>query len=224
MKVRLLVLFTFTILYVCPLFAQVKVGVEAGANLSKFVGNGSSPSEKGEFKAGYQLGVTADYKFKNHLTLMSGVSFIRRNGDLKLGLNYAGGTSVMAYPKVETKINYLQIPFGLGYNFHIGENFNLIPFAGVYVAYGFGAGKCALEVMGDNASQITSIGWKPLQGLKEQGLGAFRHWDWGGTAGVKTVIAKHYTVSVGYSLGIMKAQPGYGLRNSTLQMSVGYCF
>ena len=224
MKVRLLVLFTFATLCVCPLFAQVKVGVEAGANLSKFVGNGSLPSEKDGFKAGYQLGVTADYEFKNHLMLMSGISFIRRNGDLKLGLNYAGGTSVMAYPKVETKINYLQIPVALGYSFHISENFSLIPFVGVYVAYGFGAGKCDLDVRGDKDSRVTSMGWKPLQGAKEQGLDAFRHWDWGGTAGVKAVIAKHYTVSVGYSLGVMKAQPGYGLRNSTLQMSVGYCF
>lgn len=223
MKIRSLALLVFTILCVCPLFGQVKVGVEAGANLSKFVGNGSSPSEKDDFKAGYQLGVIADYEFRNNLMLMSGLSFIRRNNELKLGLNYTGG-SVMAYPKVETKINYLQIPVALGYNFHFAKDISLIPFAGIYVAYGFGAGKCDLDVMDESTSQVTSLDWKPLHGDKEHGLDAFRHWDWGGTAGLKAIINQHYTLAFQYSVGVMKAQTHYGLRNSTFQFSVGYRF
>lgn len=78
--------------------------------------------------------------------------------------------------------------------------------------------------MGDNASQITSIGWKPLHGVQEHGLGAFRRWDWGGTAGVKAVIGQHYTLAFRYSVGVMEAQTHYGLRNSTYQFSVGYRF
>ncbi len=202
-------------------FAQVKVGVEAGANLSKFVGTSSFPSEKGNLKAGYQVGVTADYEFKNHLMLMSGLSFIQRRGDLKLGMNYAGETPVMTFPKVETKINYLQIPVALGYNFRVNDNFSLIPSVGVYVAYGFGAGKCDLNLRGNNAN---SVGWKPLHGAKEYGLDAFRHWDWGGTVGLKAVIGQHYTLAFHYSVGIMQAQTHYGLRNSTYQLSVGYRF
>lgn len=224
MEVRSLVLFVFAVLCVCPLFSQVTVGIEVGGNLSRFVGNGSSSSEKGDVKAGYQIGVTADYECKNHLILMSGVSFIRRNGDLKLGLNYAGGTSVVVFPKVETKINYLQIPVALGYNFPVNKNLSLIPFVGVYVAYGFGAGKCDLDVMGDSASQVTSISWKPLQGAKEHGLDAFRNWDWGGTVGLKAVVGQHYTLAFQYFVGVMKVQEHYGLRNSTYQLSVGYRF
>lgn len=219
------VLLTLAALFlVGTLAAQVRFGVEAGANWSKFVGNGTSPSDKGGLKTGFQLGVTADYEFKNHLMLMSGLSFIRRSGDLKLGTNYAGGTSFMAYPKVETRINYLQLPVALGYHWRMAENFSLIPFVGAYAAYGLGAGRCDLDVAKEDASRVESVGWKPLQGAQAHGLDAFRRWDWGGTAGLKAVIGNHYMLAFRYSVGIMKAQTQYGLRNSTYQLSVGYRF
>lgn len=227
MKTRLMIAAILVAMCTLPLSAQVKLGIEAGVNLSKFAGSGTYRLVKGDtkMKAGYQLGITADYEFKNHLMLMSGLSFIQRSGNLNQDLNYAGGTG-QAYLQAGTRINYLQLPLKLGYNFHINENFSVIPYVGVYVAYGFGAGSNDICIKGKTDAKPSDYpgSWKPLQGKNEYGLGAFRRWDWGGIAGVKAVIAKHYTVSVDYSLGVMKAQPAYGLRNSGLQLSVGYRF
>lgn len=227
MRTKLMIAAILAAMCSLPLSAQVKIGIEAGANLSKFAGSGTHPSAKGDtkMKAGYQLGITADYEFKNHLMLMSGLSFIQRSGDLNQDLNYVSGTG-KAYLQAGTRINYLQVPLRLGYNFHISENFSLIPSVGIYAAYGLGAGSNDICIKGKTDAKPSDYpsSWKPLQGKSEYGLGAFRRWDWGGIAGVKAVIAKHYTVSVDYSLGVMKAQPVYGLRNSTLKMSVGYRF
>lgn len=207
------------------LAAQVRLGVEAGVNLSTFAGGKYMPVERGNGQAGYQLGLTADYEFRSHLMLMSSMSFIRRNGDLQLGDNYPGGGSFMRFPKVETAVNYLQLPLMLGYHFRLGDSFSLMPSVGVYAAYGFDAGRCALDVRsGEADGEVSSVGWKPLSGSGEHGLDGLRRWDWGGMAAVKAVVGRHYTVNLSYSLGVMKAQTLYGLRNSTFQLSVGYRF
>ncbi len=220
MKTKLVFMFVMASLFVTTLSAQVRVGVDAGANASKFVGKGSSPAVKGDWKLGYQIGVNASYEFQNHWMLLSGLSFIQRSGDLQLGVYDATGNVGMIHPKVATKINYLQVPLKVGYNIHISNRFSLIPNAGLYAAYGWGAGACDLKT----GSGSVSTTWKPLQGKPEYGLEPFRRWDWGGTAGVKAVVNQHYTIDLNYSLGILKAQTDYSLRNSTFQLSVGYLF
>lgn len=205
------------------LAAQVKVGVQAGGNLSAFAGKGTFFADKGNGQAGYQLGVTVDYALKNHLMLMSGLSWVRRNGDLKLGVPYYGEHSFMRFPQTETAVNYLQVPLKLGYQFCLHNRFSLIPSVGLYAAYGLGAGKCALDVQPDEG-EVTAIGWKPLSGKSEYGLHALRRWDWGSVAALKGIVAQHYTLEVAYTLGVMKTQTQYGLRNSTWQLSVGYRF
>ena len=112
-----LLFFLSVMLCACHASAQVKVGVEAGANLSRFVGSSSLPSEK-KAKMGVQLGVNLDYEFMNHWLLMSGLTFIQTQGELKLGENYNGvqgdsymnPTAFMKFPEVQTKVNYLQVP------------------------------------------------------------------------------------------------------------------
>ena len=217
------------LLCACHASAQVKVGVEAGANLSRFVGSSSLPSEK-KAKMGVQLGVNLDYEFMNHWLLMSGLTFIQTQGELKLGENYNGvqgdsymnPTAFMKFPEVQTKVNYLQVPLRLGYQFCLNESLCVIPSVGGYVAYGFGAGKCDLKVKDGETGKISSTQWRPLDGKEEQGLEAFRSWDWGATAGVKAVWKQHYTFSFDYSIGAKKALADYGLRNSTYRVSLGY--
>ena len=223
MKLRILFVCLIVLGGVGSLLAQVKVGVQAGANVSGFASSSSMPAENSS-QMGYQLGVTADYEFNNHLVLTSGLSFIRRNGKLELGQNYyPSDGSFMRFPRVETAVNYLQSPLTVGYRFHCGDGFSLTPCVGLYAAYGLGAGSCALDVKAENG-EISSEGWKPLQGNREHGLNGLRRWDWGGTAVLKAIIGRHYMAELSYSLGIMKAQTMYGLRNSTFQLSVGYRF
>ncbi len=217
-----LFVFLAAMLYVCSASAQVKIGIEAGANLSRMVGSSSLPSEK-KTKTGFQIGITADYELGSHWALMSGVSFIQRHGELELGENYHSTPSqyegYMRFPKVQTIINYLQVPLKLGYKFHLNQHVHLLPSIGLYAAYGFGAGDCDLTVKDMGVTQ-----WKPLEGKAEEGLKAFRRWDWGTTAGLKMIFNQHYTVSLDYSMGIKKMLKEYGLRNSTYQLSVGYRF
>lgn len=132
------------------------------ANVSDFASSSSMPAENSS-QMGYQLGVTADYEFNNHLVLTSGLSFIRRNGKLELGQNYyPSDGSFMRFPRVETAVNYLQSPLTVGYRFHCGDGFSLTPSVGLYAAYGLGAGSCALDVKAENG-EISSEGWEALQ-------------------------------------------------------------
>lgn len=229
MKTNKLILACLIILCSLPATAQVKLGVEAGANLSNFIANShSNPSGSKDMKVGFQAGLTADYEFQNHLMLMSGLYFVRKGGNLKLGENYHGEHGIAAYyryPNVEVKMNYLQIPVKLGYNFHINDKLSLIPYVGLYAAYGFNAGESDLQMVGDG--KLINTGWKPLDGYENtsgQAIRGFNHWDVGATAGIKAVIGKHYTISFDYNIGLNKAQSTYGLRNSTFQLSVGYRF
>ncbi|MBE6281315.1 MAG: porin family protein [Bacteroides sp.] len=217
-------LFVFLAVLFCATysFAQMKWGIEAGANLSRFVGSASLPSEK-KAKPSMQIGITVDYELSAHWMLMSGLSFVQRHGELGLGENYPssalGYEAYMRFPKVQSKINYGQIPLKVGYNFRLSRNFDLLPSMGLYAAYGFGAGSCDMQIKNQGKTQ-----WRPLDGMAENGLKAFRSWDWGATAGIKAIWKQHYVLSVDYSLGIKKVSPDYGLRNSTYQLSVGYRF
>lgn len=218
-------------LLVCKASAQVKVGVEAGVNLSRMVGSSSLPSEK-TAKVGGQMGVNVDYEFKNRWMLMSGLTFVRMQGELELGENYNGAsagaytnlTSLMKFPEVQSKINYLQVPLKLGYHFRLNERFSVIPSVGAYFAYGVGAGKCDLKVLDGETGEVSDAQWKPLDGKKERGLDGFRKWDWGAVAGVKAVWNQHYTLSLDYAYGVKKALSDYGLRNSGFRLSIGYRF
>lgn len=128
---------------------------------------------------------------------------------MKLGENYYGKDGINAYyryPDVEVKMNYLQIPVKLGYNFHINDKLSLIPNVGLYAAYGFNAGESDLQMVGDG--KLIHAGWKPLDGYgntSDQAIRGFNHWDVGATAGIKAVIGKHYTISFDYNIGLNKS-------------------
>ena len=85
---------------------------------------------------------------------------------MKLGENYYGKDGINAYyryPDVEVKMNYLQIPVKLGYNFHINDKLSLIPNVGLYAAYGFNAGESDLQMVGDG--KLIHAGWKPWMAM-----------------------------------------------------------
>ena len=68
-----------------PVAAQVKLGIEAGANLSNYITDShSTPSDSKNMKVGFQAGLTVDYEFQNHLMLMSGLFFVRKGGNCLL--------------------------------------------------------------------------------------------------------------------------------------------
>lgn len=226
MKTNKLILACIFMLCTLPAAAQVKLGIEVGSNLSGYITGGSHslPAGNKDMKVGFQAGLTADYEFRNRLMLMSGLYFVRKGGSLKLG-EHIGQKTFYHYPDVEVKMDYLQVPVKLGYNFRMNDKISLIPYVGVYAAYGLPFGHSDIEVA--DHGKVTSDTWKPLDGYNHgsgQGIAGFRRWEIGGLAGVKVVIGRHYAVSFDYNIGLNKAQRAYGLRNSTFQLSVGYRF
>ena len=58
-------------------FAQIRIGVDAGMNLTHFKSSDNYVQKIGGMGTGFQIGGTLDYEFKKHWMLMSGVSCIR---------------------------------------------------------------------------------------------------------------------------------------------------
>lgn len=216
----------------CHTSAQVKVGIEAGANLSHYLVSGSKYAEYVEdMKVGYQFGVSVDYLMGKHWMLMSGLYLQHTQSKLDLG---DGTYKNTFFPNTEIKVNNLVVPLKLGYQFKLSEKFCLIPSVGAYASYGFNAGKCNLQaVWQDEQGYDTykkNATWKPMDGyshtdgVMEKRLEPFRKWSYGGMAGLKAVVNGHYTISIDYSVGIKEVQKQNGLRGSALQLSVGYRF
>lgn len=230
-------LFLVTLLVSLAASAQVKFGVEAGMNSSQTV-SGKSAETNGRV-SGYQVGATVDYQFCEHWVLMSGLSLLQKGGALNQDLFVNAGNSItqqLAVPRfdrISLKMNYIELPLKIGYSFRVGDKLTLIPSVGVYGAYGFGAGSCALNVFRYNQSantgQFVSAEWKPFDGYKDAKdsnarLEKLNQWDLGGVVGIKAVISDHYTASFNYSHSILEVQKELGLRNSSFQLSVGYRF
>lgn len=231
MKIKLVVWVVLTTMCVLPLSAQVKVGVEGGMNLSHYLSGSSKygAEQIGGMKAGFQLGATVDYEIGKNWMLMSGLSWMQTRSTMKMTDHM-----VSYFPKTEIKMNNILLPLKMGYNVRLSDKFSLIPSIGVYASYGFSAGSCSLDVIHQKGDQMSteSTTWKPFDGHSYKvgdtnanaNLGAFRHLDYGAIAGIKAVVADHYTVGFNYTVGMKKVQKQNKLRNSTFQFSVGYRF
>lgn len=228
---KLLFLLSVT-LCTCHASAQVKVGVEAGANLSHYLVSGSKYAEHVEdMKVGYQFGVSVDYLMGRHWMLMSGLYLQHTQSKMDLG---DGTYKNTFFKNAEIEVNNLIVPLKLGYQFNLSDKFSLIPSVGAYASYGFNAGKCSLQTVCQNEQDrdvyIKDATWKPMDGyshtdgVMEKRLDPFRKWSYGGMAGLKAVVNDHYTISFDYSVGIKEVQKQNGLRDSNFQLSVGYRF
>lgn len=142
-----------------------------------------------------------------------------------------------AFNHISFKMNYLELPLKLGYKFQLGDKLDLIPSIGIYGSYGFNAGNCSLDVYHsyENYGAYVPTQWKPFDGYYKVDdansssvsvipLKELRHWDFGGTVGLKAVISNHFTASFNYSHSIRAIQRQMDLRNSNFQLSVGYQF
>lgn len=216
-----------------PSFAQLKVGIEAGMNLTHFRGNPNYSDKAGGMGAGIQVGGSIGYEFPKHWMLLSGVSFMRTQSNMKLTYN-----TLPYFPKAEIRLNRVVIPLKVGYHFRINEKVSLIPSIGIYGSYNFSAGKCALNINSpiDGKENIEQVKWNPMEGYtysipvtnsSEQydvRLDALRHWTYGGTVGLKAVIHKHYALSFHYHEAMKSIQGACDIRDYGLQFSIGYLF
>lgn len=235
MMKKVYVVFLIMFLASLSMNAQVKFGIETGMNASQTV-SGEYAEINGRV-SGFQVGGTVDYQFGGHWTLMSGLSFIQKGGELNqdLFVRSADGSAFLLvappYDRVSLKMNYIELPLKIGYKIRLNDRLSLIPSIGGYASYGFNAGSCALNAFRSNGTDgvFTSVKWKPFDGYSNRAyanspLDKLNRWDFGGIVGLKAIISDHYTVSFNYSHSIKSIQKQMDLRNSTFQLSVGYRF
>ena len=214
-----LTLFLLLALYLSlQVSAQVRFGVDAGMNLTHFKSSSDHQAQKiGGMGAGFQIGGTVDYEFKRHWMLMSGASFMQTQSNMEMSYSM-----LPRFPDAKIKLNHIVIPLKVGYNIQVSRKLSLIPSIGIYGSYNFSAGKCPLDI---NSPSDGKENIKHVPGSTQKvELGALRHWTYGGIAGLKAVISKHYTVSFQYYEAIKQIQSQCSIRDYGYQLSVGYIF
>lgn len=113
-------------------FAQLKLGIQAGYNVSQFVDQGSNQQYYHLSSINtFQLGLAAEQLLSKHFFLESGLIFIQKGGfkEPTYFTNYKGSTTT-------TKISYLQLPLNLAYKTELTKNIKLLAGSGIYIATG----------------------------------------------------------------------------------------
>ena len=216
---------------------QVKFGIEGGMNLSGIRTNDDRQSPRG-LSAGWQIGGTASYEFKNHITLSSGIIFMNTQRNAKF-LPWYGGY----FPTAEVKSNQLTLPLKAGYTFQIGKSLSITPAVGLYASYHFSGGLGNM----DYYNHAYHLGQDPVKArwgamhsfnyyvsiYNENGeiensfveeIDPLRHWTWGAVGGINATIKDHYTISLQYMEDIKRIQRELNFRDYSLMLSVGYKF
>lgn len=213
-------------------FAQIRIGVDAGMNLTHFKSSDNYVQKIGGMGTGFQIGGTLDYEFRKHWMLMSGVSFMQTQSRMEMEYGM-----LPRFPDAKIKLNHIVIPLKVGYNFKISKTLSLIPSVGMYASYNFSAGDCPLDIKSPADGKKIHEKWNPMKGYTDAfyisdlpyelyriNLNPLRHWTYGGIAGLKAVISRHYTVSFQYYEAIKRIQYQCSIRDYGYQFSVGYMF
>lgn len=104
---------------------QWHFGVEGGYTLNSF----HAPTLHTSSRSGFKAGGVVNYTFKSNFLLESGLAFERKGGTLS-------GSSIAGQRINQVEVNnmdYLHLPFLMGYAFHLGKQFALLPQAGGYL-------------------------------------------------------------------------------------------
>jgi len=126
-----------SILFVGISFAQTRIGITAGLNVSNIIVSGSEAKVSYDYKAGFQAGVVADFGITNNFSVIPELLFSQRGckfKDLDMSMT----------------LNYLQLPVNLAYKFDVGYGSKLFIFAGPYIGYGISASDDFKFGSGDN--------------------------------------------------------------------------
>lgn len=213
-------------------FAQIRIGVDAGMNLTHFKSSDNYVQKIGGMGTGFQIGGTLDCEFRKHWMLMSGVSFMQTQSRMEMEYGM-----LPRFPDAKIKLNHIVIPLKVGYKFKISKTLSLIPSVGMYASYNFSAGDCPLDIKSPADGKKIHEKWNPMKGYTDAfyisdlpyelyriNLNSLRHWTYGGIAGLKAVIGRHYTVSFQYYEAIKQIQGQCSIRDYGYQLSVGYIF
>lgn len=206
---------------------KVEYGIFGGINSSQTPSGQSNINGNGRVIC-FQTGANVYFELKSHWTLISGVSLVRRGGDMKISSHlysayYQEKSTKQSVANIDLRMNYLVVPFKTGYKFEITNNFSLLPQAGIGLAYGFNAGHAEYDHNGIGIHK-----WKPFSGHSNPNgmlkISKFHRIDVTASIGLEARIMKHYMLSVGYDHGVVKMHNGFSLTNSSIQISAGWIF
>lgn len=184
-------------------------GVHAGLNLANervaVDGASISTDSHAQFQAGFSLAARMSRNLP--IYLQTGLDFTGRGGESQ-------GASDNLY--------YLQLPVTASYYVNIGRIVSIRPYAGIYYCLGLFSntkidGK-AQEIDGSKFDFFSEYDGE--QGYKRS--------DFGLRFGADVVLAKHYSVGLGYDLGLMNINKDMfdagKIRNRVFYLRLGYNF
>jgi opacity protein-like surface antigen len=184
-------------------------------------------------KTSFHVGVTDQIRLlkRRPLYLEVGLMFQEKGASVKAeyrDLDYDYVESMNA----KLNMYYLEIPITLNYQFNVGRNFAIVPYAGLY--YGFGI---------DGNSKLTYSSSDYYTETEKIDIfddeGGYKRSDFGVRLGVGMIFGKHYHLGVGYEFSLTDidkaSQPvlvgeedmggsHISARNRTWTISLGYNF
>lgn len=187
----------------------LRFGVEAGLNLST-ASIANNPLNNST-RAGFQIGVTADYALTDSWYVQSGVSFttkgVELSGDLGDELNY----------KYTVDQSYFQLPVYIAYKIKVAPGTRIVLNAGPYVAYGVGGRikpKDGYLNIDNSTDDVDTFG--------ENGI--LNRFDFGLGGGLGVELGK-IAVTARYELGLTDiGQYDRDYKNRNLAFTLGYKF
>lgn len=208
---KIFLLGILSILFASASFAQMRLGVTAGLNVSNIVEN---DDEGSKYKAGFQAGVIADFGITEKFSIMPELLFSQRG--CKIDGPLEEGTSA----NMSLTLNYLQLPVNAAYKFNVGRGSKLFVFAGPYIGYGIST-KASAKIETEDGN-VTFSSDELKFGSKDDEVKAF---DFGLNVGVGYEYGKVF-FKLQYNPGLINLSndSDVSLKNTNLAVSVGYYF
>lgn len=189
---------------------KINFGIHAGANMSEFSNFGSNSMQPGA-----QAGVFGEYNFRSpqqglyfHIGLQWSLKSYKTK-EIIDGFTFDQNPIAKATTTTSTVyLNYLEMPFHIGYKFPVGKKVSFFIEGGPYISYA--AGKTV----------------KSSSGIFDDG--EFNRFDYGLSAEVGLLIDEHYRISVSYEHGFRNQyeseKKSKSCTNNTVMLNMGYIF
>ena len=207
---KIILLGLMSILFVGITFAQTRIGITAGLNASNLNSSSDGYSESGDFKAGFQAGLVADFAITENFSVIPELLFSQRGAKAK-------DDSEGLMKGVSLTLNYLQLPVNVAYKFDAGMGSKVFIFAGPYLGYGLST-SAKVKTGGVSISTPDAIKF----GSGENDLKAL---DYGVNAGIGYQYEKIF-FKLQYNLGLanLSNDSDYKLKNVNVAVTAGYFF
>lgn len=193
--------------------------VHVGWNLASQSIKGDGATLSNDAHSQFQVGFAYSLPLSEHmpLYLSAGLDFTGRGGQTK-----DDGV------KASNNLYYLQVPVTVGWHFDLGEIVSIRPEVGIWYAAGlFSNSKVGGETLKDDSGDNYDYFSEYTYG--DETTKAFKTSDFGLRFGVDVALKRHYSIGLGYDLGLMNINKDlfdndFKVRNGVFYIRAGYNF